>query len=84
VVTKVYQHTFFESVKFSAFFFVSWDGVKPSPRILRLLLVYFYQPRTMTDDDDDCGGIGGMLGRGNRSTQRKPCLSGAMSTTNPT
>jgi hypothetical protein len=30
-----------------------------------------YQPQ-MTDDDDDCGTIGGIrIGRGNRSTRRK-------------
>jgi hypothetical protein len=23
------------------------------------------------DDDDECGAVGGMIGRGNRSTQRK-------------
>jgi hypothetical protein len=26
----------------------------------------------MDDDDDECGATGGMLGRGNRSTRRKP------------
>jgi hypothetical protein len=30
-----------------------------------------YQPR-MIDDDDDYGAVGGMIGRGNRSTRRKP------------
>jgi hypothetical protein len=29
-----------------------------------------YQPRMM--DDDECGAVGGMIGRGNRSTRRKP------------
>jgi hypothetical protein len=35
-----------------------------------------YQPRMIDDDDDDdddCGAVGGMrIGRGNRSTRRKP------------
>jgi hypothetical protein len=30
-----------------------------------------YQPR-MVMDDDDCGAVGGMLGKGNRSTRRTP------------
>jgi hypothetical protein len=30
-----------------------------------------YQPRMMMDDDD-CGAIGGMIGRGNQSTRRNP------------
>jgi hypothetical protein len=31
-----------------------------------------YQP-WMIDDDDECGAVGGMtVGRGNRSTRRKP------------
>jgi hypothetical protein len=29
-----------------------------------------YQPQMMIDDDE-CGAVGGMIGRGNRSTQRK-------------
>jgi hypothetical protein len=28
-----------------------------------------YQPR-MKDDDDDCGAVGGMSGKGNRNTRR--------------
>jgi hypothetical protein len=30
----------------------------------------FYWPRLM--DDDECGAVGGMIDRGNRSTRRKP------------
>jgi hypothetical protein len=40
-----------------------------------------YQPRMI--GDGDCGEIGGMkIGRGNRSTRRKPAPE--LSTTNPT
>jgi hypothetical protein len=36
-------------------------------------------------DDGDCGVTGGMkIGRGNRSTRRKPCPSATLSTTNHT
>jgi hypothetical protein len=36
-------------------------------------------------DVGDCGAIGGMkIGRGNRSTGRKPAPSATLSTTNPT
>jgi hypothetical protein len=42
-----------------------------------------YQPRMI--GDGDCGEIGGMkIGRGNRSTRRKPAPSVTLSTTNPT
>jgi hypothetical protein len=34
--------------------------------------------------DYDDGEIGGMIGRGNRSTRKKTCPSAALSTTNPT
>jgi hypothetical protein len=37
----------------------------------------------MIDENDECGEIGGMNGRGNRSTQRETCLSAALSTINP-
>jgi hypothetical protein len=36
------------------------------------------------DDDDECGAVGGMrIGRGNRSTRRKPAPSVSLSTINP-
>jgi hypothetical protein len=40
-----------------------WSGVEPSPLL--------YEPRMMMDDDE-CGAIGGMSGKGNRTTRRKP------------
>jgi hypothetical protein len=52
------------------FFFslMGWDWVH---LVLRLLFCLLYQPQMA--DDDDCGAIGGMrIGRGNRSTRRKP------------
>jgi hypothetical protein len=40
-----------------------------------------YQPQMV--GEGDCGAIGGMkIGRGNRSTQRKPAPSATLSTTN--
>jgi hypothetical protein len=40
--------------------------------VRRPLIGLLYQPR-MFDDDDECGAVGGMrIGRGNRSTRRKP------------
>jgi hypothetical protein len=36
------------------------------------------------DDDDECGAVDGMtIGRGNRSTLRKPAPIATLSTTNP-
>jgi hypothetical protein len=35
-------------------------------------------------DDDECGAVGGMSGRGNRSTRTKTCPTATLSTTNPT
>jgi hypothetical protein len=46
-------------------------GVEPSPLLLRPLLAYCTSPRMMMDNDE-CGATGGMFGRGNRSTLRKP------------
>jgi hypothetical protein len=48
---------------------VSWSGVRLSPlgmsaSIWPIVLV--------PDGDDECGAVGGMIGRGNRSTRRKP------------
>jgi hypothetical protein len=51
-------------------FFLFWGGVEPSPLLLRPLFGLLYQPRMV--DDDECGTIGEMHGRGNRSTRRKP------------
>jgi hypothetical protein len=49
---------------------ISWGGVEPSPLLLRPLNGLLYQPRMM--DGDECGAVGRMIGRGNRSTRRKP------------
>jgi hypothetical protein len=53
---------------YSVFFFLmGWDWVHLA---LRPLVGLLYRPRMI---DDDCGAIGGMrVGRGNRSTRRKP------------
>jgi hypothetical protein len=47
-------------------FLVGWSGT--SSLLLRPLLAYC----SIVMDDDECGAIGGMLGRGNRSTRIKP------------
>jgi hypothetical protein len=49
---------------------ISWDGLRPSPLCNSATTGLLYQPRMM--DDDDCGAAGGMIGRWNRCTQRKP------------
>jgi hypothetical protein len=41
------------------------------------------RPVVPAPGDYDNGEIGGMIGRGNRSTRRKPAPSAALSTTNP-
>jgi hypothetical protein len=53
------------------FFFSFWDGVEMSPLLLRQFIGLLYQPRMMVMDDN-CGEMGGMVGRGYRSTRRKP------------
>jgi hypothetical protein len=50
------------------FFPPFWAGVELSPLLLRSLLSYGFVP----SPDGDCGAVGGMLGRGSRSTRRKP------------
>jgi hypothetical protein len=54
-------------------------GWRPTQPIIGLL----YQPQMMMDNDE-CAVAGGMLGRGNRNTSRKPSPSAALSTTNLT
>jgi hypothetical protein len=49
----------------------SWAGVELSTLLLRPLSCLLYQPWMMTNDDE-CGAGGGMLGRGNGSSRRKP------------
>jgi hypothetical protein len=54
---------------FFKFLWVGWGWVH---LVDRPLLGLSYQPRTI-DDDDECGAVGRMrIGRGNRSTRRKP------------
>jgi hypothetical protein len=54
-------------------FLVGWDWVH---LVRRPLFGLLYQPQMIDHDDDDCGAIGGMrIGRGNRSTRRKPALA---------
>jgi hypothetical protein len=51
-------------------FLVSLGGVRLSPLGTSATVGLLYQPRMI---DDDCGAVGGMrIGRGNRSTRRKP------------
>jgi hypothetical protein len=60
---------------------MEWDWVH---LVLRSLFGLLYQPQ-MTDDDDDCGAIGGMrIGKGNPSTRRNPVPVTLCPTKNPT
>jgi hypothetical protein len=53
------------------FFIIIVSGVRLSPLGTVATIGLLYQPQMM--DDGDCGEIGGMkIGRGNRSTLRKP------------
>jgi hypothetical protein len=48
-------------------------GVRLSPLGTSATAGLLYQPRMIDDDDDDYGAVGGIrIGRGNRSTRRKP------------
>jgi hypothetical protein len=52
-------------------FFIIVSGVRLSPLGTAATTGLLYQPQMI--DDGDCGEIGGMkIGRGNRSTRRKP------------
>jgi hypothetical protein len=63
----------------SFFFLVSLGGVRLSPLGTSATVGLLYQPRMI---DEDYGEVSGMrIGRGNRSTRRKPAT---MSTTNTT
>jgi hypothetical protein len=48
----------------------------------RPLFGLLYQPRMI--DEDECGVVGGMIGKGSQSTRRKTCPNATLSTTNPT
>jgi hypothetical protein len=52
------------------FFLVSWGGVRLSPFCMSATIRLLYQPRMKSEDE--CGAIGGMIGRWNRNT--KPTL----------
>jgi hypothetical protein len=53
------------------YFFIIISGVRLSPLGTAVTTGLLYQPQMM--DDGDCGEIDGMkIGRGNRSTRRKP------------
>jgi hypothetical protein len=59
------------SFKHNFFFLVSLGGVRLSPLGTSATVGLLYQPRMI--NDDDYGAVGGMrIGRGNRSTGRKP------------
>jgi hypothetical protein len=64
------------------FFFILDVGWDLSPLGTSATTGLLYQPRMM--DDDECGAVGGMSDREDRSTRRKTCPSAALSTTNPT
>jgi hypothetical protein len=65
-----------------SFFFLSLGMSGTEPTITEATTGLLYQPRMM--DDDECGAVGGMLNRQNRSTRRKLSPAAALSTTNPT
>jgi hypothetical protein len=59
-----------------SFFFFIVNGVRLSPLGSAATTGVLYQPQMI--DDGDCGEIGGMkIGRGNRSTRRKPARTWA-------
>jgi hypothetical protein len=53
----------------SLLLFIHGTGVEPSPLLLRPLIGLLYQPWMM--DGEDCGAMGGMIGRGSRRARRK-------------
>jgi hypothetical protein len=72
-----------EDLYVELFFLVSLGEMRLSPLGTSATVGLLYQPRMI--DDDDYGSVGGMrIGRGNRSTRRKPSPNATLSTTNPT
>jgi hypothetical protein len=54
-----------------AYFCIILSWMRLSPLGTAATIVLLYQPQML--DDGDCGAVGGMkIGRGNRSTRRKP------------
>jgi hypothetical protein len=74
-------HSEYESYQIASFFLIGivGGGVQLGP----LSTVATNRPIVPALGDYDDGEIGGMIGRGNRSTQRKPAPNAALSTTNP-
>jgi hypothetical protein len=61
---------------------ISFSGVGLNPLGTAVTSGLLYEPQMI--DEGDCGEIGGLkIGRGNRSTRRKPTPA-ILSTTNPT
>jgi hypothetical protein len=55
----------------TVFFLVPWGGVKLIPLGMSATIQFIVSARDIVDDE--CGAVDGMkLGRGNRSTRRKP------------
>jgi hypothetical protein len=50
--------------------FLGWSGTEST--ITEATAGLLYQSRMLMGADDECGAIGGMLGRGNQRTRRKP------------
>jgi hypothetical protein len=70
--SKLWMSSIDEHVKvISYYFFYILSGVRLSPLGTAATTGLLYQPQMI--DDGDCGATGGMkIGRGNRSTRRKP------------
>jgi hypothetical protein len=68
LVSRNFLKTFSEAM---IIIFIILSGVRLSPLGIAATTGLLYQPQMI--DDDDCGAIGGIkIGRGNRSTRRKP------------
>ena len=64
-------------------FLVSWGEMRLSALGISPLFGLLYQPQMI--DDDECGAVCGMkIGKGNRSTRRKPTSVPLFSAENPT
>jgi hypothetical protein len=72
VAVDIYFRTFSTSI-LVFFFLVSWGGMRLSP-LGTSAINWPIVPAPDDDvDDDECGAVGGMrIGKGNRSTRRKP------------
>jgi hypothetical protein len=81
--TSILTQNFDYDCREKVYFFIIVSEVRLSPLGIAATSGLLYQPQMI--DDGDCGKIGGMkIGRGNRSTRKKPAPAPLCPPQNPT